>query len=161
MENKIRLLDKAVDFTLTDTQSSLVKLSDFLEKKNVVLVFNRGFACPFCRRHMEHLRQDYPKFVDHQTEIITIGPGSPKAYQHFWKDQDMPFIGLSDVGSQTTHQYFQEFNLLKFGWVPALFIIDKQGLIRYIHYGKSMADIPEDDAVLKILDDINPIPITK
>lgn len=32
------------DFTLTDTQGNLVRLSDFRGKKAVVLVFNRGFT---------------------------------------------------------------------------------------------------------------------
>jgi peroxiredoxin len=32
------------DFELEDTQGNKVKLSDFKGKKNVYLVFNRGFA---------------------------------------------------------------------------------------------------------------------
>lgn len=35
---------KAVDFCLVDTHDQQVHLSDFLGKKPVVLVFNRGFA---------------------------------------------------------------------------------------------------------------------
>lgn len=33
----------APDFTLTDTDGEEVRLSDFRNSKNVVLVFNRGF----------------------------------------------------------------------------------------------------------------------
>jgi peroxiredoxin len=32
------------DFSLVDTQGITVKLADFQGKRNVVLVFNRGFA---------------------------------------------------------------------------------------------------------------------
>jgi peroxiredoxin len=35
---------KAEDFCLVDTRDRQVHLSDFLGKKPVVLVFNRGFA---------------------------------------------------------------------------------------------------------------------
>lgn len=34
----------APDFELTDTTGQTVRLSDFRGRKNVVLVFNRGFA---------------------------------------------------------------------------------------------------------------------
>ncbi len=67
----------------------------------------------------------------------------------------MPFIGLSDVGNLTAKSYYQEYNLAKFGWVPAMFIIDIRGKIRYIHYGKSMADIPTNQEILSVLDDLN------
>lgn len=34
----------APDFSLIDTQGSGVRLSDYRGKKNVVLIFNRGFT---------------------------------------------------------------------------------------------------------------------
>jgi peroxiredoxin Q/BCP len=103
---------------------------------------------------MAQLRQEYSKFVELDTEILAVGPDGPNAYKRFWDSEQMPFIGLSDVGNKISKQFFQEFNLLKFGWVPALFIIDKNGQYRFIHYGKSMADIPENDQVLRILSDL-------
>ena len=33
----------ALDFTATDSEGRVIKLSDYKGKKNVVLVFNRGF----------------------------------------------------------------------------------------------------------------------
>ena len=35
---------KAPDFSLTDQDGKTVKLSDFRGRKNVLLVFNRGFT---------------------------------------------------------------------------------------------------------------------
>jgi peroxiredoxin len=104
---------------------------------------------------MAQLRQDYQEFVDREAEIIAIGPDGHRAFQRFWEAEKMPFIGLSDVGNRTAKQYFQEFNLFKYGWVPALFIVDKTGVIRFVHYGNSMADIPENEKVLGLLDEIN------
>ena len=34
---------RAPDFVLTDTEKRLVRLSDYRDKKHVVLAFNRGF----------------------------------------------------------------------------------------------------------------------
>jgi peroxiredoxin len=39
----IKLNETAPDFELPDTRDILVKLSNFREKKNVVLALNRGF----------------------------------------------------------------------------------------------------------------------
>jgi peroxiredoxin len=104
---------------------------------------------------MAQLRLDYQKFVDRDAEIIAVGPDGHKAFQRFWESEKMPFIGLSDVGNRTAKQYFQEFNLFKYGWVPALFVVDKNGIIRYVHYGNSMSDIPENGKILELLDEIN------
>ncbi len=40
---RIKLNQPAPDFALKDLQGNLIRLSDFRGKKNVVLVFNRGF----------------------------------------------------------------------------------------------------------------------
>ena len=40
---KIHEGSTAPDFTLTDTQGKSVTLSDYLGRRHVVLVFNRGF----------------------------------------------------------------------------------------------------------------------
>jgi peroxiredoxin len=44
MGKRIQLDQPAPDFTLTDANGQQVSLSDFKNKRNVLLVFNRGFA---------------------------------------------------------------------------------------------------------------------
>jgi peroxiredoxin len=41
---RVSLNTPAPEFTLTDLRGETVKLSDFLGKSNIVLVFNRGFT---------------------------------------------------------------------------------------------------------------------
>ena len=36
--------DTAPDFNMSDSESRMVRLSDYRGKKNVLLVFNRGFS---------------------------------------------------------------------------------------------------------------------
>ncbi len=40
---KVEVNMKAPDFTLTDFHGKDVSLSDFADKQNVIIVFNRGF----------------------------------------------------------------------------------------------------------------------
>jgi peroxiredoxin len=39
-----RQASTAPDFTVSDSENRMVRLSDYRGKKNVVLVFNRGFT---------------------------------------------------------------------------------------------------------------------
>ncbi len=41
---KVKVGDRAPDFTLPDWQGTPVRLSEFRDRQHVVLVFNRGFA---------------------------------------------------------------------------------------------------------------------
>ncbi len=41
------------------------------------------------------------------------------------------------------------------GRMPALLIIDKQGIIKYAYYSDSMDDIPENEELFKILEKLN------
>lgn len=104
---------------------------------------------------MAQLRQDYESFVERDTVVIAVGPDSKQAFKDYWVDNDMPFIGLADPEHQVAKQYDQEVNLLKFGRIPAQMIIDKQGIARFVHYSNSMSDIPANQDILKLLDELN------
>lgn len=64
----------------------------------------------------------------------------------------MPFPGLADPGSHVAERYRQQVSLLKLGRMPAVFVIDGEGRIRYSHYGASMADIPANEQLLAVID---------
>jgi peroxiredoxin len=44
MTNRVELNTDAPDFSLTDFAGRRVSLSDYRGRKNIVLVFNRGFS---------------------------------------------------------------------------------------------------------------------
>jgi peroxiredoxin Q/BCP len=104
---------------------------------------------------MAQLRQDYKDFVDRDTEVIAVGPDSQKAFVDFWEENDIPFVGLADPDHEVAKLYDQEVNLLKFGRIPAQMLIDKQGIVRYVHYSNSMSDIPDNVDMLNLIDEIN------
>jgi len=70
----------------------------------------------------------------------------------------MPFPGIPDPEHKIAGLYGQKVKFLKLGRMPALVIIDKRGRIRYGHYGESMSDIPTDDQLLSLLDELNKEP---
>lgn len=67
----------------------------------------------------------------------------------------MPFPGLPDPDHTVAKLYGQQVKLLKLGRLPAQLVIDKKGLIRFVHHGNSMADIVENDTIITLLDKLN------
>jgi peroxiredoxin len=104
---------------------------------------------------MAQLRQDYQEFVQRDTLIVVVGPEGPQQFLQYWNEFDLPFTGLPDPKHSVLRMYGQEVNLFKFGRMPAQVIIDRQGVARYVHYGKQMQDIPENQEVLALLDELN------
>ena len=158
---QVKINATAPDFELDDFQGNPVKLSDFLGKKNVVLVFNRGFTWPFCKMHLAQLRRDYTLFKDRDSEVIAVGPEGPGHFKSYWQTNDLPFIGLPDPDYSVLKLYGQEVNLFKLGRLPAQVIIDRDGIARFVHYGKSMSDIPSNKELLALLDSINETKLDK
>jgi peroxiredoxin Q/BCP len=104
---------------------------------------------------MAQLRQDYDQFTARDAEIVTIGPENAAAFRKYWAENKMPFVGLPDPDHSVLKLYGQQVSLFKLGRMPAQMIIDKSGTLRYIHYGHSMQDIPENAELLELLDQIN------
>lgn len=104
---------------------------------------------------MAQLRHDYAGFKEQQAEILVVGPEGPRSFQNYWREHALPFIGLPDPKHTVLKLYGQEVNLFKLGRMPAQVIVDKNGMVRYVHYGQSMSDIPENEEILAILDQLN------
>lgn len=104
---------------------------------------------------MAQLRQDYNQFLKRNAVVIVVGPDSKGQFRSYWKDNELPFIGLPDPKHKVLKIYGQEVNLFKLGRMPAQALIDRQGMVRFIHYGHSMSDIPKIDEILGMIDQLN------
>ena len=104
---------------------------------------------------MAQLRQDYHQFQQRDTEVVVIGPEDADTFQRTWSKEGLPFVGIPDPNHAVADLYGQQVNWLKLGRMPAVVVVDKQGQIRYRHYGKSMRDIPDNQQLLALLDTLN------
>ena len=101
---------------------------------------------------MAQLRQDYQKFVERNTEIMAVGPEDAESFAKWWREHQMPFIGIPDPKHNIARIYNQQFKLIRGGRLPAMAVIDINGKIRLMHYADSPADIPTEQEVLSLLD---------
>jgi peroxiredoxin Q/BCP len=104
---------------------------------------------------MAQLRHDYEQFVERDVEVIVAGPEDAAAFKEYWEKESLPFVGLPDPTHGVLKLYGQQVNLFKLGRMPAQVLIDKNGVARFVHYGHSMSDIPENEEILGLADQIN------
>ena len=142
-----------------------VKLTDYIGKKNLVLVFTRGYSggmlCPFCTTQTAQLAASSQAFKDRDAVVLIIYPGSAENLPEFleavsdenrekadveaveWPvllDKDLTAVNLLDIAA----------DLAK----PSSFIIDKQGNIVFSYVGANRTDRPSVQALLDQLDAI-------
>lgn len=103
---------------------------------------------------MARLRDEYEKFKGRGVEILAIGPDGSDAFTKYWQKENLPFIGLPDADHRVARKYRQEVNLFKLGRMPLSCVVDKDGNIRFAHYGASMQDIPSNDELLHVIDEL-------
>lgn len=104
---------------------------------------------------MARLRDGYSEFTSRNAEILAIGPDSLEKFANYWEENSIPFPGLPDPDKQVSKIYKQEINLFKLGRMPLNTILDRKGYIRFIHYGYSMSDIPDNETLLQVIDELN------
>ena len=107
---------------------------------------------------MAQLRQGYDGFVDRGAEIVVVGPEGEGAFSEYWEENQLPFIGLPDPTHSVLKLYGQEVKIFKLGRMPAQVVVGKEGRVRYVHYGHSMADIPSNEEIFSLLDGLNKDP---
>lgn len=67
----------APEFSLQTTDGKTVNLSDFRDKKNVLLFFNEGYGCDPCWQQTAQLQSDLKTFADMDVEVFAVMVDKP------------------------------------------------------------------------------------
>jgi peroxiredoxin len=172
--------DRAPDAVLVDPGGLEAKLSFFWQESAAVLVFLRYFGCPFCQAQVVTLREDERRFLEAGANVVLIGHGDRQAAEEFRKGKLVSFTflldpdraayrayglargGLMQVFGPSTALPFLTANLrpetrqrgLKGGdlmQMPGTFVIDADGVVRFAHRNKHVADSPRNQDILEAL----------
>jgi len=103
---------------------------------------------------MMQLHQDYDKFAEKDTIIVAIGPDKADKFKDYWEENNLDFYGIPDENGSVLKLYGQEVKIFKLGRMPAQMLVDKHGILKYVHYGHSMKDIPENSELLELIDNL-------
>lgn len=100
------------------------------------------------------MRDGYSKFTQRGAEILAVGPNDSVAFKRYWNSEHIPYVGLADPEHKVALNYRQEVNIFRLGRMPLVCVVDGDGRIRYAHYGRSMSDIPDNETLLHVIDEL-------
>ncbi len=131
MKDAIKVGDRAPEFELPTSSGELVRLSDYLGKRAVVLYFYPKDFSPGCTKEACAFRDSYELFKDAGAEVIGVSSDTPESHGEFTLKLGLPFMLLSDEGGKVRGLYGVSASL---GMIPGrvTYVIDKDGIVRYI-----------------------------
>lgn len=124
--------DKAPNFTLKNQAGAIIALSDFLDKKNILVMFYPFAFSGICTTEICEINEDRSKFQNEAVEMISISCDSHYALQVFAEKENIKTTLLSDFwphgGVAKAYGVFLE----DLGFANrGTFLIDKAGIVRW------------------------------
>ena len=148
----------APDFTLHDSDRQQRSLGEF-KGKNVVLAFFPGAFTGVCTTEMCTLRDRADQFNSFNAQVLGISVDAPAAQKAFSDHNNLNFPLLSDHSRQVVNQY--DVALPNFGGMDgyvaaqrAVFVVDKEGVVRYKSVTPSPGVEPDYDEIRQALDQL-------
>jgi peroxiredoxin len=158
LANRIRVGDKAPDFTLPDTHLKLRSLKDFLGRKIVLAFFVSAFT-RVCTKEMCAFRDSIIRLTNLGAQVIGISVNDPFSNEAFAQKNRLAFPLLSDYNREIIRTYgieSPEFEGLR-GYTVAkrsIFILDKNGVVRYAWTSDNPTIEPDYDEIEQALKEI-------
>ena len=151
--SRLNVGDKAPDFTLLDTDLNQKSLRDFLaEGKPVVLLFFPGAFTSVCTKELCTFRDRMAELEKANATVVAISVDSPFSLKEFKNKYNLNFTLLSDFNKEVIKMYdvvLPDLLGLKELAKRAVFILDKEGVIRYKWVSDDPRVEPDYEDVIK------------
>lgn len=83
--------------------------------------------------------------------MVAIAPDTAEGVARFVRDRDYPFPLLPDTDHTVFDTYDVASKLVSLGQRPAVFVVDREGIVRFDSIGTQQWEIPSNDDVLAVL----------
>ncbi len=147
------IASKAPDFKAKDQNGKEIRLKDLLKEGKVVLVFYRGYWCPYCNKELSKLQDSLQLIKDKGATLIAVSPEKQENVSKTIEKTKAEYSILHDEGLKIMKAYEVEFEVPEntitryrnagidigknngdngnFLPIPAVYIIDKESTITY------------------------------
>ena len=144
---KVKIGQKAPDFTLKTLDGEDVTLSSYLGKKVVMLEFWATW-CNICKKEIPTLVKDYNKYKDKGFELLAIAleTGDAAQVRKMAEEKGMTYPVLIDSDLKVATKIYG-----LAGPIPLKVIIGVDGIVKYAHVGDYP---PGENEVPFVLDDL-------
>jgi peroxiredoxin Q/BCP len=134
----VKVGDRAPDFMLPSQMGDNVTLSEFFDKKNIVLYFYPKDETIGCTKEACAFRDNYEDLTKLGAEVLGVSGQSAESHQSFATHYGLPFILLSDQDNKVRELYGVPSTM---GIIPGrvTYIIDKKGIVRHIFNSQTQA----------------------
>ena len=129
----------APDFSVTSHDEQEITLSDYRDKKVVVLFFYPKDGTPICTKEACAFRDAYEDFVEAGAVVIGVSADSADRHRGFAADQRLPFHLVSDADGSLRRLFGVPKTM---GFLPGrvTYVIDKEGIVRLVFNAQMTAD---------------------
>lgn len=126
---------KAPDFALKNERGEVISLSDYSNKKNVILYFYPKDMTPGCTTEACDFAAAYEDFSDLDAVILGVSPDSEERHIKFIDKHGLPFSLLVDEQHEVAEKYGvwqlkKNFGKEYMGIVRSTFLINKTGIVQ-------------------------------
>ena len=131
--------DSIPNFTLADQNGKPFSIADYIGKSNLVIYFYPKDDTPGCTKEACAFRDEFEIFTDLNARVIGISGDSPESHTKFIEKCQLPFTLLSDTSDTVRKLFGVEGNFM--GLIPGRvsFVVDKNGIVRYVFNSQTKA----------------------
>ena len=141
----------APDFTLRDGEGAEWCLSEQRDKI-VVLLFYPGDETPICTRQMCSVRDRWADYAATGAEVVGLSSNTVESHKNFAEHHDLPLRLLADVDGEVAQAYGAR-SLIPGKVARSVFVIDRNGVIRYRDVRPLGLFRPRDDDIIQAIRD--------
>ena len=142
-------------FTLTGT-SGRVSLGDLIGTHHLLMYFVREFGCHTCMANAVRLAKMRDEIGVANTRIVMVGGGHAEAAQKIRDRYKLPFPVFAD----SDHSVYDSFGLDKALLIfqkSGVFLIDRHGVLRYMHAAGNPSQSFNDREILSEVAKLAPL----
>ncbi|BDC98810.1 peroxiredoxin-like family protein [Persicobacter psychrovividus] len=165
--------EPAPSFSLVNQNGVPISSKDLLKKGPLVLTFYRGVWCPYCNLDLANLNHYEAEIHDLGAQMVAISPEKPSYLKEIIETQRLRFDILHDKDNELAKAFqlaftlpadlievYKAFNINlpehqgNEDWMlpmPARFVIDQRGTIRYAESEEDYRQRPDPDELMSAL----------